>query len=458
MLLSREVVARAADPNLGRWREQVAQTGYCARPVRLRGQLHQFDVQTGELREVYSTDHEPDGVLLKACGNRRASRCPQCSETYRRDAFHVVASGLRGGKGIPDTVRTHPCVFATFTAPSFGPVHARRERHGRVRPCRPRHAQATCPHGRPLWCFARHQPDDPALGRPLCAKCFDAEALVLWTILACRSLLNRILKAAVKDRRLAFNPVREVDPPPRPVDADQRLGNAKRRTFSPAEFGRFLTACPEFYRGHFVTQIGTGLRPGELLGLPPRRARPADGLIEVVEVRYDAGRFGAGYKKRPKSAASIRQVPLPKQVAEAIADALVDCPPDGRVFAGPGGNRHARRGERTALSVNNYRRVYKRTVANAQGLDHLELRGPHDLRHTYATWLEEAGIPSRVIDELMGHSGGGGPHEGSPMAKIYRHTTPEMLARVVAAIDERLAVALGVAQMWPDDGQPERAT
>ena len=34
-------------------------------------------------------------------------------------------------------------------------------------------------------------------------------------------------------------------------------------------------------------------------------------------------------------------------------------------------------------------------------LAHLDLRGPHDLRHTFATWLEEAAIPSRVIDELM---------------------------------------------------------
>ena len=235
----------------------------------------------------------------------------------------------------------------------------------------------------------------------------------------------------------------------------RRLGNAKRRTFSPEEFGRFLSACPQFYRGHFVTQVGTGLRPGELLGLPPHRVKPADGLIEVVEVRYDSGKFGAGYKDRPKSPASIRQVPLPKQAAEALAEALVGCPPDGRVFAGPGGNRHARRGERTALSVNNYRRVYKRVVDKAAGLGHLHLRGPHDLRHTYATWLEDAGIPSRVIDELMGHSGGA--REGSPMGRTYRHTTPEMPARVVAALEERLAVALLVPQACPDDCQTEEA-
>jgi integrase len=98
--------------------------------------------------------------------------------------------------------------------------------------------------------------------------------------------------------------------------------------------------------------------------------------------------------------------------------------------------------------VNNYRRVYKRVVARTKGLDHLDLHGPHDLRHTYATRLEEAGIPSRVIDELMGHSGAA--RDGSPMGRVDRHTTPEMRARAAKAIEDRLAVALRVAQMWPD--------
>jgi hypothetical protein len=92
--------------------------------------------------------------------------------------------GLRGGKGVPETVRGHPCVFTTFTAPSFGPVHTRRERRGRVRPCRPRHRQPHCPHGRPAWCFRRHPPDDPELGRPLCPECVDYDAQVLWNATA----------------------------------------------------------------------------------------------------------------------------------------------------------------------------------------------------------------------------------------------------------------------------------
>jgi hypothetical protein len=52
-----------------------------------------------------------------------------------------------------------------------------------------------------------------------------------------------------------------------------------------------------------------------------------------------------------------------------------------------------------------------------------------------------------VIDELMGHVGGHRSKSsgGSPMGRVYRETTPAMLARVTAALDERIARALGVA-------------
>jgi integrase len=78
-------------------------------------------------------------------------------------------------------------------------------------------------------------------------------------------------------------------------------------------------------------------------------------------------------------------------------------------------------------------------------LNHLNLRGPHDLRHTFSTWLEDAGIPARVIDELMGHAGGYRGGEGSVIGLRYWHTTPEMEARVVAAIEQRLATSFAVA-------------
>jgi hypothetical protein len=180
-----EAIARAG-PGYARWAEQVAATGYCAHPVRLRGEVEHADASTGEVRTVYSTDREPDATLLKACGNRRVSVCPSCSATYQADSFQLLAAGLRGGKGVPDTVAGHPRLFVTFTAPSFGKVHSRKAQGLLVYPCHPYRQGQMCPHGRRAGCWHRHDADDPRLGEPLCARCYQAGAQVLWNALAGR--------------------------------------------------------------------------------------------------------------------------------------------------------------------------------------------------------------------------------------------------------------------------------
>jgi hypothetical protein len=123
-------------------------------------------------------------VLLKACGTRRESRCPSCAATYRADAFQLLAAGLKGGKGVPDSIAPHPRLFVTFTAPSFGAVHTRKAQGRLVLPCHPYRQGATCPHGLRDGCWHRHDEDDPRLGEPLCPACYDAEAQVLWNALA----------------------------------------------------------------------------------------------------------------------------------------------------------------------------------------------------------------------------------------------------------------------------------
>jgi hypothetical protein len=123
-------------------------------------------------------------VLLKACGTRRESRCPSCAAVYRADAYQLLAAGLRGGKGVPDTVASHPRLFVTFTAPSFGRVHTRRAQGRLVLPCYPYRQGQTCPHGTRVGCWHRHEPDDPRLGEPLCPRCYDAGAQVVWNALA----------------------------------------------------------------------------------------------------------------------------------------------------------------------------------------------------------------------------------------------------------------------------------
>ena len=82
-----------------------------------------------------------------------------------------------------------------------------------------------------------------------------------------------------------------------------------------------------------------------------------------MEVRDEAGRFGRGYKDRPKSPASIRVVPLASQVVDAIARKLPNgCPPSTLIFAGPGGGNGAPAGTRILLTRDNLRRAYHTAV------------------------------------------------------------------------------------------------
>ncbi|MEU0118448.1 replication initiator [Streptomyces bobili] len=151
-------------PELAR---QLSGLGGCTHPVRLDGHRTEYDIdtRTGEIGSVLhhlDSTALPAGHLLVRCNNRRATRCAACAEVYRRDTFHLITAGLRGGKGTPDQVATHPRVFATFTAPGFGPVHNRRT------------------DGRPCRCGIRHDQDDAALGTPLDPDRYDYEAAVLW--------------------------------------------------------------------------------------------------------------------------------------------------------------------------------------------------------------------------------------------------------------------------------------
>ncbi|GAA5145800.1 plasmid replication initiator protein [Pseudonocardia eucalypti] len=128
------------------WRTRVEAVSGCARPVQLAG-------SGGE-------------SVFVACKNRRASMCEPCSRRYAGDTFHLVRSGLCGGKGVPESVTEHVRVFTTLTAPSFGPVHNQpRTASGRLRPCA---------------CGEWHHDADSRLGGPLDPDSYDYVGAVLW--------------------------------------------------------------------------------------------------------------------------------------------------------------------------------------------------------------------------------------------------------------------------------------
>lgn len=168
------LVEAAADPAFGRWREMIRSTGGCADPIHLHGRSEIIDPATGEVLLDYDTDKEPLHRLLVACRNRRASRCPSCAETYRADTYQLIRAGLVGGKNVPASVSAHPRIFATFTAPSFGPVHHRvLNADGTVRLCQPG-----------AGCRLRHQEADPLVGQAVDPESYDYVGAVLWNAMS----------------------------------------------------------------------------------------------------------------------------------------------------------------------------------------------------------------------------------------------------------------------------------
>ncbi len=160
----------------------------CSHPIRLRGEI--VNTVTGEVTER---------DLRVACKDRREVVCPACSYLYRADTWILVSTGLVGGRGMPVVVGTHPRLFVTLTAPSFGSVHTIRDNGSCV--AQKLATKSHCVHLRSTSCARRHSDNDDELGRPLCEKCFDYRGAVLWNAHASRlwnntvQLIRRLLAA-----------------------------------------------------------------------------------------------------------------------------------------------------------------------------------------------------------------------------------------------------------------------
>ncbi|WP_394334507.1 replication initiator [Mycobacteroides abscessus] len=158
------MLRRASSTGFESWWQRAQSVGFCAHPIQLIG-----------------TDHYGrEKTVWARCNNRRASVCPSCSDLYARDTWQLVHAGCAGGHhNMPTDVTGHPQVFATLTAPSFGPVHT--STSGTCRDHRRIGEFRRCPHGKPLWCTKNHNDDDNAVGQPLCADCYDYSGHVLFT-------------------------------------------------------------------------------------------------------------------------------------------------------------------------------------------------------------------------------------------------------------------------------------
>jgi hypothetical protein len=126
--------------------------------------------------------------VVKACGSRIASKCPNCSKIYRGDAYALFRSGLKDDDG-----NDVPLTFLTFTAPgadAFGQVHLRRMKYKK----NGMRYHYGCECGR------YHHEGDAVLGQPINLSTYDYSAAAEWNTKSARLFTVTLQKLA----RLTF--------------------------------------------------------------------------------------------------------------------------------------------------------------------------------------------------------------------------------------------------------------
>jgi len=235
-----------------------------------------------------------------------------------------------------------------------------------------------------------------------------------------RAVLRRALTDAVRDGLLAQNPAALA----RPVPVDPPRPNV----WSADEARRFLEAA----QGHwlwplFALALATGMRLGELLGLPWEQVDLDSGALTVLHQlqRVD----GSWRLVPPKSRQSRRSLPLTPLARTALLRQRAQ-QEAWRVAPGWRGNPWGlvfttRLG--TPLDARNVNRAFAQLVEQA-GVPRVRF---HDLRHTAASLALEAGADLKTVSALLGHS------QISVTADYYAHVS-RRLAEDAATRLERL--------------------
>jgi integrase len=145
--------------------------------------------------------------------------------------------------------------------------------------------------------------------------------------------VSGIFRAAVRDRLIVANP---CDGTRLPKTTPSRVEPLPVETVH-----ALAVAVPARYRALVILAAGSGMRQGECLGLTGDRL---DFLRRVVHVDRQlvtvTGR--PSFLTAPKTAASVRKIPLPQVVLDALAAHLGAFPPlgDGFVFVTAAGKSH----------------------------------------------------------------------------------------------------------------------
>lgn len=164
----------------------------------------------------------------------------------------------------------------------------------------------------------------------------------------------------------------------RPRISKEKETAGRERWLSSDELAAFERECPAEWWPLFAVLFYTGARLGEATGL-----RGADVLLHAKRIAVHEG------DRRVKSAHSVRHLPIPQPLEEALGHQLARVSPGPADLVFPDGQDYKA-----------VRRVWDTTCKAA------EISGatPHDARHTFGVHAAQAGVPIVRLQKLLGHA------------------------------------------------------
>lgn len=282
----------------------------------------------------------------------------------------------------------------------------------------------------------------PELGQLPAVALADREVTAAWvrtlqetlspkTIANIHALLSAACATAMDAGRLPSNPVRGLRLP---------RGIPEEMVFlTQGQVAELLAETPAHWRPLVATLVGSGIRWGEAAALTVADVDLDAGTLRVLKA---VGRDAASraHVKATKTRRGVRTVRIPDVVVQQLRPLVTGRAATDPLFT-------TARGGRRVAHNNFHQRVWKpalRRLATA-GVDELGvvLRRAwevepriHDLRHTYASWALQSGVPLIELQRQMGHE------SITTTADRYGHLAPGAGAATAAAIGSRLSAAL----------------
>lgn len=275
------------------------------------------------------------------------------------------------------------------------------------------------------------------------------------TVAECRRLTSAVLRSAVRNRLITFNPCEDVK-----VQKRRRRDTDDQVVERVAFRSRLLPAVADRHRGIVGLAGGCGLRWGEAAGLCADAVDLDRATLRVIRTVIEVSGH-TSFKPYPKSTAGRRTVPLPGWLVALLREHTSRYPlgEGDLIFANEVGGAQRRTLFRT--------RVWRPALVRAGLLGSLVPDGSgylaswvddagerhcrfldsepaavrmvarehvgglrfHDLRHSYATWLVDDGVPPNMVQRVMGHE------RASTTLDLYTRRTEDP-SRILRALDD----------------------